>query len=121
MALAAGDLTGAAAAFADALNQFRRLGERRGVAECLIGLAGVAAAEGRTADAARLFGAGEAALAALGSDIWPSNRADYERGVALAQEVLGPAAFAAARAAGRALPLEDAVALALCRVRGDEQ
>ncbi|HET8630957.1 MAG TPA: helix-turn-helix domain-containing protein [Thermomicrobiales bacterium] len=119
VALAAGDLTGAAASFADALDQFRRLGERRGVAECLIGLAGVAAAEGRTADAARLFGAGEAALAALGSDIWPSNRADHERGVALARAALGPAAFAAARAAGRALPPEDAVALALASYGAD--
>ncbi|HEX5506424.1 MAG TPA: helix-turn-helix domain-containing protein [Thermomicrobiales bacterium] len=113
VALAAGDVTAATASFADALDQFRRLGERRGVAECLLGLAAVAAATGRAGDAARWFGAGEAALAALGSDLWPSNRADYERGVALARDALGPAAFADARAAGRALPLEEAVALAL--------
>ena len=115
VALATGDASAATAQFAAALREFRRLGERRGVAECVIGLAGVAAAGGWAEGAARLFGAGEAALEALGSQLWPSNRADYERAVALARAALDTTAFEAARAEGRGLSLEEAIALALDR------
>ena len=79
VALAAGDRARAAARFTEALSQFRRLGERRGMAECLIGFGAVAAAEGRAADAGRLFGVGEAALEALGTELWLSNGPDYAR------------------------------------------
>jgi predicted ATPase len=117
VALAAGDVAGAAEQFTDALDEFRQLGERRGVAECLIGLAGVAATDGRAGDAARLFGAGEAAMEAVGGSLWPSNRADYERLLALARAGLDAAAFETARAEGRRLPLEQAITLARSRDR----
>ena len=101
VAIASGDLVGAAARFTAARAEFRRLGERRGVAESVIGLAAVAAAEGRAEAAAQLFGAGEAGLEALGSQLWPSNRPEYERFVTLVRAALPPAEFAASWAAGR--------------------
>ena len=113
VALAAGDRVGAATNFAQALNQFRRLGEARGMAECLIGFGALAAAKGRTADAARLFGAGEAALDALGIDLWPSNLPDYTRWLSRVRLGRAVASFDRTRAEGRALSLEQAVALAL--------
>ena len=113
VALAAGDRAGATARFTQALTQFRRLGEARGMAECLMGFAALAAAEGRAAEAARLFGAGEAALAALGTQLWPSNRPDYERWLARARRSLAAVDFDRAWAEGRALPLEQAAVLAL--------
>ncbi|HEU5327765.1 MAG TPA: hypothetical protein VFU78_06710, partial [Thermomicrobiales bacterium] len=61
----------------------------------------------------RLFGAGEAALEALGSAIWPSNRLDYERAVAGVQAALTAETFATAWAEGRRLALAQAVTLAL--------
>ncbi|MGN6565727.1 MAG: ATP-binding protein, partial [Thermomicrobiales bacterium] len=64
VALATGDLAGAVAHFTTALREFRWMGERRGVVECLLGLAAVAATAGAYEGAARLFGAGEAALEA---------------------------------------------------------
>jgi non-specific serine/threonine protein kinase len=115
VALAAGNWAEAAAQFTQALKLFRRLGEERGLAECLIGFGCIVAAEGRAADAATLFGAAEAALEALGTQLWPTNRPDYERWQARVRGSLGAAAFARAVAAGRLLSLEDAAASALER------
>ena len=99
----------------EALSQFRRLGEGRGTAECLIGLGAVAAAEGRASDAARLFGAGEAALEALGTELWPSNRPDYARWRARARSGRTAADFDRAEAEGRMLSLEQAIVWVLER------
>ena len=117
VALAGGDTAEARDCFADAVRQFRELGERRGVAECLIGLGALAMVEGRAEDAARLLGAGEAALTALGSELWPSNRADHERTVARARAALGAAGYRAARAEGQQLGVDEALALGLAERR----
>ena len=111
--LAAGDHAGATARFTQALTLFRRLGESRGTGESLMGFGAVAAAEGRAADAARLFGAGEAALEASDAGLWPANRPDCERWQARARRDLGPAAFERARTEGRLLSQERVTALAL--------
>ncbi|HEY3059594.1 MAG TPA: helix-turn-helix domain-containing protein, partial [Chloroflexota bacterium] len=115
VALASGDSALAGANFAEALGHFRRLGVERGMAECLIGFGAVAAGEGRAADAARLFGAGETALEALGTQIWPANRPDYERSVAQARRRLGARAFDRVKSEGALLGIEEATALALAR------
>ncbi|HYW87091.1 MAG TPA: hypothetical protein VFB50_04940, partial [Chloroflexota bacterium] len=75
VALAEGRTTRAVDLFTQALRAFRRTGDARGVADCVIGLGCVRAAERQPAEAARLFGAGDGALEALGSLVWPSNRA----------------------------------------------
>jgi DNA-binding CsgD family transcriptional regulator len=113
LALAAGNEAEAAARFTQALKLFRRLGEERGVAECLIGFGCAAAAEGRAADAATLFGAAEAALEGLGTHLWPANGPDYERWQARARGSLGADAFTQAVAAGRLLSPGEAASLAL--------
>jgi non-specific serine/threonine protein kinase len=119
VALAAGDPDQAAAHFRQALDAFCRLGERRGMAECLIGLGVVAVAKRQSADAGRLVGAGEAALAALGTRPWPANRLEVDRSLARARAGRSGAAFAAARAEGGLLPLEHVVASALAESRAD--
>jgi non-specific serine/threonine protein kinase len=91
----------------------RDLGDKQGLAEGLEGMAYAAAGQGQAARAARLFGAVEALREALGAPIFPCDRADHERHAAMARRALGEGAFDAARAAGRALPLDDAVAYAL--------
>ncbi len=113
VALAAGDHAGATARFTQALTLFRRLGESRGTGESLMGFGAVAAAEGRSAHAARLFGAGEAALEALGVQLWPANRPDCERWQARARRTLGHSAFEHARVEGRLLSPDRATELAL--------
>jgi DNA-binding NarL/FixJ family response regulator len=52
------------------------------------------------------LGAGEAALEALGSAVWPSNRADYQRWARIARGALGAEAWTSARATGSLLGVE---------------
>jgi non-specific serine/threonine protein kinase len=76
-------------------------------------IADVAGRVGRAETAARLYGAADAQRERVGRPVEGLFRAEYERDVAIARESLGEAAFAAAWAAGRALPPEQAVAEAL--------
>src|SRR5262249_34953136 len=105
-----GDQHRAAELFHQSLRIFQDLGDQRGVAECVMGLAGVAAAVGQAECAAQLFGAAEAKLASLGVVVSASNLPDYRRNVARARAQLEETVFAAAWADGRALPLEAAIA-----------
>ena len=63
--------------------------------------------------AARLLGAAAALREALGIPVPASEREDHDRAVAATRTALGETAFAAAWAAGRALPVEEAVNEAL--------
>jgi predicted ATPase/DNA-binding CsgD family transcriptional regulator len=109
VALAEGQTTRAEARFREAVATFRRQGDPRGVAECVIGLGCVRAAQRRPAEAARLFGAGEAALEAVGSAVWPSNRADYQHWARIARGALGAEAWTAAWTSGGLLGAESVV------------
>jgi DNA-binding CsgD family transcriptional regulator len=84
-------------------------GQARGL-ECL---AGLAAAHGQALGAARLFGAAEALRDAMAAPLPEVEHPDYDRDMQAARGALSAAAFAAAWAQGRALPLERAVAEAL--------
>ncbi len=104
--LAAGRLSPAESRFREALHAFQRVGDPRGVADCLIGLGCVRAAQRRPTEAARLFGAGEQELARIGSTVWPSNRADYQRWTRVARGALGADAWEAELTASRILGAE---------------
>jgi tetratricopeptide (TPR) repeat protein len=107
------DAQSAAERFGEAIVQFRRLGDQRGIAESVVGLGAVAAFEGRADTAARLFGAAEAALESLGTQLWPSNRGVYERSVAAARAAIDTVVFEGAWRAGRQLSLDQATAAAI--------
>lgn len=107
------DLARSAGLFEESLELYRAYGERRGMAECLVGLAGVAAAARDGMRAARLLGAAEALFESLAAELSPSNRADFSRIVALARNGSSPAQYAAAWTAGHELDLESAVQEAL--------
>jgi tetratricopeptide (TPR) repeat protein len=91
------------------------------IAVCLAGLAGVSGTRGRAERAAQLSGAigmvfGRIAAQSnhiLRAELEPLHQAEYERAIMLARAQLGEAAWAAAYAQGRALPLEQAIAYAL--------
>ena len=89
---------------------------RVGIAECVAALAGIAGAEAQPERAARLFGAAEALREALNARVWPAERADYERNLAMARAQLGPgqeAAWEKAWQEGRAMSFEEALSCAL--------
>ncbi len=109
---AEGDHPRAAALFAEALGLFHGLSSRWGTAVSLAGLAELAARAGAAAPAAWLAGAADALFEATGTYLDPLDRAGYAQGLAAARARLGVGAFAAARAQGRAAPLETVIAQA---------
>jgi tetratricopeptide (TPR) repeat protein len=135
----------ARALFFESLHLARELGNDRGVANGLVGLAGVAAATGRPWRTALLLGAAKALLPAgaatgqlprtaqlLGASktlLLPAGdgvppvfeSVDYESAAAAARAALGEEGFARAWAEGQALALDQAVALALAEPSPDQQ
>jgi hypothetical protein len=90
----------------------QELGNPYVIRNALEGLADLSVAQGQAERAARLFGAAERLHAAAGIR-WEGHQSDYQRSVAAARTQLGEAAFAGAWEAGRALPLEEAIRVAL--------
>jgi predicted ATPase len=97
----------------EALALYWELGDPRRCAVGLEGLAGTAGMAGQGARAARLLGAAAALREALGTPQPAQEQGDTEQETAAARATLGAAAWAAAFAEGRTLPLEQAVAEAL--------
>jgi predicted ATPase/DNA-binding CsgD family transcriptional regulator len=115
VALAEGDLPAAAERHRQALEFRQREGDRGGISLSLDGLAALAAAQRQPATAARLYAAAAALRAALRmpAPILPAFGEMVERQIAAVRRRLGPAAFAAAWAAGQALSADAACAVAL--------
>ena len=112
LALRAGRLDEAGASLA----QLIPLRDTWVIAHPLVLLAGVAVAEGRAGRAARLLGAADVLREAIGLAIFfPADRALRERYIAQTRAHLGERDFAAAWAAGRAMPLGRALAEATAR------
>jgi predicted ATPase/class 3 adenylate cyclase len=110
-AFAQGDLATAAASFLEALDNDEQVGNRTGMAIVMDNLAAKASAEGRHLRALRLGGASEAIKEAAGGHA-PPPLIDLPDPREAAREVLGESAVAAAWEEGRAMTLEQAVALA---------
>lgn len=91
----------------------REIGAGDEVADILERLAWVAIAEGHASRAVRLGGAAEARWEALSVPPAREDRAEHGRAVQAMRAALGAEAFAAAWSEGRALSLEQAIALAL--------
>jgi DNA-binding CsgD family transcriptional regulator/tetratricopeptide (TPR) repeat protein len=111
------DWEGASALCAESLALFQELGDRQGLAWVLSNLAIMAQRRGAWEQSARLHGATEALRDAIGSsDVFnfsPIEQRARENAVAAARAQLGDAAFAAAIAAGRTAPPEQAAAAVL--------
>ena len=107
-----GDFSRAAALYAEGLGLRWDDGDKVSVAGCLRGLARTAVLARQYERGVRLFAAAEALRAAIGAGE-PRGHSRTEEALAPARTALGEDAFAAAWAAGRALPLSDAVAEAL--------
>ncbi|HEX5504168.1 MAG TPA: BTAD domain-containing putative transcriptional regulator [Thermomicrobiales bacterium] len=115
MALHRGDPPGAARSFTAAYRINEEVGYKIGPLSLLEGLAAVAGAAGAPARAARLYGAWAALCAPPGTEfkLHPPDQVEYERYAGAARAAVGETAWAAAWAAGGALPLDRAVAEAL--------
>ncbi|HET6315694.1 MAG TPA: response regulator transcription factor, partial [Chloroflexota bacterium] len=113
VALGSGDARGAAEQFLAAADQYRTMGaDQRGAAECVMGLAGAAVHMGEPELGARLFGAAEATLEALGTSFTPANLADYERNLTALRAALDAGRISVQWANGHAMSLEEALGAA---------
>ena len=110
-----GDLASAWALHQEGMVIVRELGDRQGIADSLEGLASVYAALGSSLHAARVWGMAEQLRTEIGSPLPPDERPSYDRRIAAARADVGDddASFDRAWQEGRALPLEQAIALAL--------
>jgi DNA-binding CsgD family transcriptional regulator/uncharacterized protein HemY len=119
-----GDLGSAARLFGEGLALCRDQGAQLPAPRCLEGLAAVANARGVAERAARLFGAAEAMRATIQAPMLLADRAIYEPIIAGVRRRLGEATFAAAWAAGQALPaqsaIDEAMAVAIAEVPAQE-
>ncbi len=104
-----GEHVRAAASYGESLALSLEFGDKRYARVALDGLARLAASTGRPERAARLYGAAETLSEAVEVPHLPASRAAHEQVVDALRRTLGVDAFAAAWAAGRALPFEHAV------------
>jgi non-specific serine/threonine protein kinase len=108
-----GDVAAARTLLSEALILAGEIGNRRRMAFTLSAVAGLAAAQGQAERAIRLDAAATAAEAAMGAVLAPPMRAFYDAELEPARQALGERGVAAARAAGAAMTVEQAVDEAL--------
>ncbi len=111
----AGNVARARAFLEEGIAVWRELGDRRGIARCLEALAELWGAQGQPERMARLLGAAQTLRETVCSPRSLPERTRHERSIAAARAAVGEPAFTQNWAAGRAMPLEEAVACALLR------
>jgi predicted ATPase/DNA-binding winged helix-turn-helix (wHTH) protein len=107
-----GDFDGARSQAAEALARCHELEDTRGIAWSLDVFAGLLAARGHAEPAAQLWGAADGLLESVGGSLTPTIGWIRDRCVAHVKASLGDDAFDQARATGRTMPPEQAIALA---------
>jgi predicted ATPase/transcriptional regulator with XRE-family HTH domain len=108
-----GNRTRAVTLYVDVLNRARDAGITMLVASALNGLAGLAAESGQPETGALLLGAAEGIAKSAGAPLFPRDEPIRARALAALTAALGEAQLAAAREAGRALTVEEAVVEAM--------
>jgi hypothetical protein len=108
-----GEYARAVALLRESLQLSSDIGARDMAAEGLEGLAWSVVAQGQPDRAARLGGAAEALREVLGVPLSPDSRLGHDQALQAMDATLGERACAAAWAAGRAMPLDQAITLAL--------
>jgi len=119
--IARGDLECARAEAREALSLSQQLEDPRGIAWSLDVFAGLLAASDCRESAARLWGASDALLERVGGALMPPLRWIRDRYLGPVRQALGDRAFEIAHGAGRAMPLAEAIALALGRPVGSAE
>jgi len=116
LALSSGDYDEAVTLLEEGMTLSEQIGDRANVAYCLQGLATIAGAQNEAERSARLFGAAEGLLEAVGAPVYNYYNPDpslYERTRVNARSQLGESAFEEAEERGREMTFEQAVAYAL--------
>ena len=115
LAYGQGDYAAARSHFEESLTITYELGNRRFLADLLEGLGGIALAESAPGRTARLKGAAALLREQLGVGIAPPDQRWFDQWTDTARQAIGADAFDRAWAEGRALMLEQVIALAVER------
>jgi predicted ATPase len=107
-----GDYEHAEDQFRRSLRMFRRLGNRRGMAECIAGLAGQRARKGDAAWGATMLSAAESVLKVTGGAWWPADRVEVEANQEVIRSALSEVERITAQKKGQAMSLEQALIFA---------
>ena len=116
LALRRGQAAEARVYFTESLRLNLTVGDPRGQAACLMGLASAAFAEGNAELGARQFGTAQALLKAVADSLMPGDQQALEPHIAALQTQRSQPTIAAAYAAGQAMPMEAAIQQALASV-----
>ena len=92
--------------FLDSLKTQNEGGNRFGIVECLVGLAGVAVMQNEPEHAAKLFGAAEALLESIDTPLWPAERLDWKRDETILRTQLPRDTLRSNWEIGKTIPLE---------------
>ncbi|MDX1436168.1 MAG: tetratricopeptide repeat protein [Anaerolineales bacterium] len=114
LAMHKGDFAEARELFYQGLEDFRELGNQRGIAECLAGLAVIAAGDENienAAWAATLLSAADRQLRAFGGEWWPADRVEIIRATGQLQSALG-GQFESLWQAGQSIEVDEAIRFA---------
>jgi predicted ATPase/DNA-binding XRE family transcriptional regulator len=95
--------------FIESLAAFRELGDRRSLAESLEGLAGLAGAQNRPLEAARLLGCASALRAAINAPLLVSDNARYAAAFETARSQLSASDWESAWSSGASAVVDDVV------------
>jgi predicted ATPase len=107
-----GDYERTESQFRKSLVMFRQLGNRRGMAECMAGLAGLKARQGNAEWGAIMLSAAEAALKLTGGEWWPADRIEVDANHEVIRSALSEVELTTAEKKGKAMNLEQALAFA---------
>jgi predicted ATPase/transcriptional regulator with XRE-family HTH domain len=105
-----GNTARAASLYMDSLDRSQNVGIMLLVASALLGLAGIAAESDRPEEGAHLLGVAEGSAASVGAPIFPRDWPVRNRALAALAATLDEQRLAAAREAGRALTVDQAIA-----------
>jgi len=105
-----GDSTQAEGLFRESLAIFRRLGNKRGIVECLAGLAGWEAELGEMERAAVLLSAADNQMSELEQAWWPADRVEIDHTLKAIKQSLSEDAFARFWDEGQSMGLDEAIA-----------
>jgi tetratricopeptide (TPR) repeat protein len=108
-----GDHEKATGFFKQGLRMWQEVGDKRWIAECLEGLAGMALDIGKTQLAAKLLGVAERIREEMNSPLSPVDLPNHEQDVGMIRSALGEFTFIKAWEDGKALTIERAIEYAL--------
>jgi len=120
LSLSQEDPAAARSFYDESLALFREMGNKHGIGQVLELLGCLWVAQDQPERGVRSFGAAEVLQEATGMALEPDQQEEHDRCVACARDALGPEAFAAAWAEGRAMTTEEAIELALADPSGEQ-